>query len=376
MRKELIPIEFMTPGSEAYLSALHFGDEAAPKVYIQASLHADELPGSLASYYLHQRLLELEQQGRLRAHIVLVPFCNPLGLTQSVSYAHIGRFHLSTGQNFNRLFTVPLKQAVLAELQQDAISLGADAQENTRVLRALMTKVLQSMSPSSNVHSLHLNLLRLSHDADIVLDLHCDNDSVMHLYTLPSTWGFFEPLARHLGSQCQMVSEDSSASSFDEILSTIWLDLQKAYPDAAIEQGLYSSTVELRGEYDLSHDYAQADTDGILQFLHGHGYIALDESQVKVAPALINPPHPLEGLCYVPAPISGIVVYHVKPGQWVEEGQHVADVVDPICLRCEQVFAPHRGFVFATSGTRLAIGERKLMSISCPEDIGHIGLSP
>ena len=79
MRKELIPIEFMTPGSEAYLSALHFGDEAAPKVYIQASLHADELPGSLASYYLHQRLIELEQQGRLRAHIVLVPFAIPWG---------------------------------------------------------------------------------------------------------------------------------------------------------------------------------------------------------------------------------------------------------------------------------------------------------
>ena len=226
------------------------------------------------------------------------------------------------------------------------------------------------------MHSLHLNLLRLSHDADIVLDLHCDNDSVVHMYTLPSTWEFFEPLARHLGSQCQMVSEDSSASSFDEILSTIWLDLQRAYPNEKIEQGLYSSTVELRGEYDLSHAYAQADADGILQFLHGHGYLTLDANQVKEAPALINAPHPLEGLCYVQAPMSGIVVYHVKPGEWVDVGQHIADVVDPINLRCEQIYAPHRGFVFATSGTRLAIGERKLMSISCPEDIGHIGLSP
>ena len=334
------------------------------------------MPGSLASYYLHQELLALEQAGRLKAHIVLVPFCNPLGLTQSLSYSHIGRFHLSTGQNFNRLFTVPLRQTVLAELEQNPVALSNDAKENTRLLRGVMGKVLQAMQPSSNVHSMHLNLLRLSHDADIVLDLHCDNNSVVHMYTLPSTWDFFEPLARHLGSQCQMTSEDSSSSSFDEMLSTIWLELQRQFPDYPIEQALCSSTVELRGEYDLSHEYAQADADGILQFLHGHGYIALSEDRVKEVPALITPPHPLEGLCYVQAPMSGIVVYKVKPGQWVDVGQHLVDVIDPINLRCESVYSAYRGFVFATSGTRLAIGERKLLSISCPEDIGHIGLSP
>lgn len=374
MRKELLPIEFMSPGSEAYITALHFGDESLPKIYIQASLHADELPGSLACFYLHQRFLDLEAQGCLHAHIVLVPFCNPLGLAQSVNYFHLGRFHLATGQNFNRLFTVPIKQAVFAELERNPLDLSTEAKRNTQLLRGVMAKVLTTMLPNSNVHSLHLHLLRLVHDADIALDLHCDNDAVMHMYTLPSTWPLFEPLARYLGSQCQMLSEDSSASSFDEIFSTLWQDLQKYFPDYPIEQGLASTTVELRGEFDLRNEYAQADADGIIEFLNQQGYLKL--CSAKVMPALLNPPHPLEGLYYVPTPCSGIVVYHAKAGDWVDEGQLIAEVLNPLTLERVPVHSLYRGFVFATSGSRLAAGERKLMSISCAGDIGNAGLSP
>lgn len=39
---------------------------AAGQVYIQASLHADELPGMLVAWHLKQRLAELEAAGRLR----------------------------------------------------------------------------------------------------------------------------------------------------------------------------------------------------------------------------------------------------------------------------------------------------------------------
>lgn len=374
MRTEILPIEFMTPGMQAQVTALHFGDESLPKVYIQSSLHADEMPGSVAAYHLHKMLLKLEQEDRLQAHIVLVPLCNPLGLGQMVDYMHIGRFHLPTAQNFNRLFTVPLSQAVLDELAAHPIEFSPDAQENTSRLRKVIGRVLEQMRATNNVHSMHLNLLRLSYDADIVLDLHCDNFAVAHMYTMPQTWGPFEPLARYIGSECQLVAVDSSASSFDEVLSGVWVNLRQHYPNEAIEQALISSTVELRGEYQLSHELGEHDADGIIQYLAQRGYIALDT--IKPMPDLVNEPHPLEGLYYVPSPACGVVIYKVKAGEWVSAGQELADIINPVTLECTTVYSEFYGFVFATSGERVASGNRKLLSISCPVSIGNEGLSP
>lgn len=375
MRTELLAIGHMTPGMQAHISALHFGDENLPKVYIQSSLHADEMPGSLAAYHLHKILRDLEQQGRLKAHIVLVPMCNPLGLGQTIDYMHIGRFHLPTAQNFNRLHTIPFAHLVLKELASQPIAFTDDIKTNTRLVREVMGRALDTVVPSTNVQSMHLHLMRLAYDADIVLDLHCDNFSVLHMYTTPLGWEKLEVLARYLGSACQLLAPDSNASSFDEVFSTAWLAVQKQYPDVAIDpHALVSCTVEFRGEYDLSHDLASQDADGIVQFLAHQGYIDLAET--KPVPELLNEPHPLFGLYYLPAPVSGIVVYKVRAGDWVSAGQEVAEIVNPITLESTVIKSEYYGFVYALSGARVATGERKLMSISCPFDIGNDGLSP
>ncbi|NEN76044.1 succinylglutamate desuccinylase/aspartoacylase family protein [Pelistega sp. NLN82] len=374
MRREQILLERMPLGSQASITALHFGNESLPKVYIQASLHADEMPGSLAAYYLHQQFLQLEKENRLNAHIVLVPLCNPLGLGQLIDYMPIGRFHLGTGQNFNRLFTVPLRQKLEEYLEKKALVLGHDARKNTVALREAIRNILVEIKPNNAVHSMHLSLLRLCYDADIVLDLHCDNIATVHLYTLPSTWHDFEPLARYLGSKCQLLSMDSGADSFDEILSTLWVGLQERYPSIPIPQALISATVELRGERDLSHKMAQKDAEGIIQFLAHKQYISLDK--VSALPPLLNPPHPLEGLYYVPAPCSGIIVYRVGVDEWVKVGQPLVDIVDPISLHITTVKSPYEGYIFALSGVRVAHAENKLLSISCSHDIGSQGLSP
>ena len=104
MKKRQIPLSCGVPGTETVLTAFEYGPQQAPrKVYIQASLHADELPGSLVAWQLCQQLQELEAQQRISSQIVVVPLCNPLGLRQSVMYSQIGRFDLATGQNYNRL---------------------------------------------------------------------------------------------------------------------------------------------------------------------------------------------------------------------------------------------------------------------------------
>lgn len=377
MEKRVYPLRHATPGTETVVTAFHFGPATAQrKVYMQASLHADELPGSLVAHHLFERLERLEAAGRLQARIVLVPMCNPLGLRQNILYSHIGRFDFASGQNYNRLRSLRLHDWVAGRLQQQGFVPAADAAANVRQIRAVMQASLAAFEPQTSVEALQTVLVGLACDADLVLDLHCDNHAVLHLYTLPQLWEAFEPMARHLGSECHILAEDSQSDSFDEVLSTPWLKLQRMYPDAAIPLACHSATVELRGERDLSHAWARQDADALLQYLHLLGDVQLPHDDVRGAPGLACPPHPLQGMQYVNAPMPGIVVYHVQAGDWVQAGQPVADVVDPVNQDVRTVTSPIDGVVFATSGQRFVHPENKLMSISGARDAGNSGLSP
>src|SRR4051812_38672388 len=87
------------------LTSFHYGAPGTgKKVYIQAALHADEVPGMLVAQFLRTELAALEAAGKLRGEIVLVPAANPLGLAQAIHGAPFGRFDLSTGTNFNRAY--------------------------------------------------------------------------------------------------------------------------------------------------------------------------------------------------------------------------------------------------------------------------------
>ena len=377
MQKETVTLIGSTPGTNYQLTALHFGPDNGKKVYLQASLHGDELPGSLVAYYLHQLLLSLEQEGRLEARIVLVPFCNPIGLGQMLNYQPIGRFHFASAQNFNRLTPdFNLSQKLIALIEREGIAWSDTAADNTALLRRYLKRVIDEIEVFSETDSMHKTLLSWAYDADIVLDLHCDNHAVLHMYGCPESWHRLEPLARYLGSQCQLLSEDSGSNSFDEVLYSIWPRLRAHFPTVPLELACIGSTVEFRGEYQLSHELAAQDAEALIQYLNQQGYLQLPEERHQALPALAREPHPLGGLCYIDAPTSGIAVYLVQPGDWVEAGQAIVDIVDPISLAKTTVRSPAAGVVFAHSGQRLARPERKLMSISSPVEQGNAGLSP
>ena len=73
-RHQIHPLLAPVPGTERFIHSFHYGPaQPQGKVYIQASLHADELPGMLVAWHLKQRLAELQTAGRLRSEIVIVP---------------------------------------------------------------------------------------------------------------------------------------------------------------------------------------------------------------------------------------------------------------------------------------------------------------
>ena len=158
------------PGITRQLHSFHFGPRGGGKVYIQASLHADELPGMLVAWHLKSRLGELEQQGCLQREIILVPVANPVGLEQVLLDAPLGRFELQSGENFNRNF-VDLSDSIGDQIEEH---LTEDPAHNLALIREYLRRGLDAHPARTPLQAQRLILQRLACDADMVLDLHCD----------------------------------------------------------------------------------------------------------------------------------------------------------------------------------------------------------
>ena len=337
------------PGTARQIHSFHFGPEHAEgKVYIQASLHADELPGMLVAWHLKARLAQLAAAGRLRSEVVLVPVANPVGLEQVLMDIPLGRFELESGQNFNRLF-VDLSEAVGDQVEA---FLGNDPQRNARLIRTALSQALAAQTASTQLQSQRLVLQRLACDADMVLDLHCDFEAVAHLYTTPEAWPQVEPLARYLGSEANLLATDSGGQSFDECFTLVWWQLQQRFAKRfPIPLGSFSVTVELRGQGDVNHGLAALDCQAIIDYLIHFGAI---EGDAAPLPALPYPATPLAGVEPVTTPVGGLLVFSALPGEYLEAGQRVAEIIDPITDRVTPVHCRNAGLLYARSLRRMA----------------------
>lgn len=352
-------------GAQKTLVSLHYGDPAArPKVYLQASLHAEELPGMLVAHHLRQALDEADRQGLIRGCVVLVPAANPIGLAQRLDHKAMGRFEFDTSQNFNRHYP-DLAEAVFDSLRT---RLGADAAANVATVRAAVTRWLNDWQPVTELDSLRRELLRLSHDADVVIDLHCDWEAVLHLYCEEACWAPLEPLARLTGARAVLLARDSGGGPFDECLSGLWWQLAERLRAAGLSnplpQGCASTTLELRGETDVSHELAQADAKALMAYLCHLGVVGGDRPAL---PAPLCQPTPLSGSETLHTPVPGVVVYRARPGDVLAAGDPVADVIDPTApgqARVHTVCAGVSGVLYATVAQRYAVAGGELGKIA------------
>ena len=333
-------------GSHKTLTSFHFGTSGCgPKVYLQASLHAEELPGMLVAHHLRALLEAAEAAGAVRGEIVLVPLANPIGLAQRLNHRPMGRFELDSAENFNRHY--PDLAKAIAPALRDA--LGPDAQANVAQVRAAIGGHLRNWVPASELQSLRRTLLLLAHDADSVLDLHCDSDAVMHFYTEENCWPQLAPLAHFLGSEAILLARDSGAWSFDECLSGVWWQLADALK-VALPQACCSTTIELRGEADVSHALAQADAQALFAWLqHVNAIACADAPQV---PPPRCQPTPLAGSETLNAPGPGVVVFAAEVGTALQPGDLVAQVIDPIAGQALRVEAGVAGILYARTRER------------------------
>ncbi len=349
MQTKTHPLISPTLGTHRDITSFHYGPgNGGQKIYIQSSLHADELPGMLVAWRLRRHLAEFEKAGKLRGEVVIVPVPNPIGLNQNLHGNQLGRFETNSGVNFNRNF---YDLAALIAPRIEA-RLGKDAAANKLAVRAAMKEALDEQTPHTELEALRLALQKLSYDADVVLDLHCDLDATLHLYTNPDIWNEVEPLARYLDAQASLLALNSVGNPFDEIHSFCWSDLRQKYGERfPIPNGGISVTVELRSQHDVSYELAEKDAQGIVNYLIQRGVI---DAPAPAQPPLAHAATPLAGAKPIVTPLSGVLVFRAKVGAFVEAGEPIADVVDPLTDTVTTLACTTAGVLYARHITRFA----------------------
>lgn len=361
MTAETLPIGGTAPGTAQTLAVRRFGRPGArPKVYVQAGLHTDEPPGMLAAHHLIGRLQAEAEAGRIVGEVVVVPLANPVGLSQRVMGGLVGRFDLADGINFNREYpalTEAVAQAVSDRLTDDP---GA----NAALIRAALLDANASSAAVTPAQHLKRALLGLALDADLVLDLHCENEGAVHLYTLTPLADRVGPLAALLGARALLLAPESGGHPFDEACSGPWLDLQRRFPGRPVPLACCAVTVELRGEADVSHALAAVDADALLAGMVLAG--AIDGAAPALPPARCAPTR-LADVELLSAPMPGVLVLHRAVGDSIAPGELVAEVIDPVSGAVSPLRARYAGVLFAQDSVRFVAAGRSVAKIAGTE---------
>ena len=343
----------MTPGTRRSIMAHRYqGAGDGPNIYIQAGLHGNEHAGILVCHHLLRKLDRLAEQNAVLGRIILVPAVNPMGLSQFISGELAGRFDFYSNLNFNRDFPDLLKE-VAAAVKEKLTGRGG---HNLELIRGALTEALGARTESTEAAEMKRLIMFLAADADIFLDLHTDSQSLLHVYTHAACEHFGEDLAARLGAPLVLLGADRKARACDDSLNMLWSDLAEKFPGHPIPHGCRAATVELRGRIDVDDSLAESDAANLLNFLISRKAVAgLPEEHSATARAQVAP---LTGLSFGTAPASGVAVFRKKPGEPVEDGEIVAEIVDPLAENPDgarhAVKSPCAGLLFSVSLVKLA----------------------
>lgn len=359
-RRPLLP---PSAGTARHLTSFLFGEGLrGPSAYLQAGLHADEMPGVLILQHLLPLLEVAESEGKLLGEVRVVPVANPIGLTHWAHGKPLGRHDADSLRNFNRYYPE------LATLAGDRLEarLTQDSATNLSVIRAAFTEVMDELPPGTEAEEMRIALLQWSSQADHVLDLHCDHFAMLHLYASPARPEATDALARSIGAGLVLVEAVSGGNAFDEAHTVPFLRLRERYGDRfPIPAGAFSATLEYRGQFDVDDATAAADAAGLMLYLGAMGVLAGPGPDLTLA---APPMLPLSGTVEVTAPQGGVVTWSVAPGAPVTKGQHIGHVTDPMARARLAIESPIDGILF-----------RQELWRSClrGQGLGHVaGLAP
>ncbi|HHY50040.1 MAG TPA: succinylglutamate desuccinylase, partial [Alphaproteobacteria bacterium] len=309
------------PGSATEFVWYVIGPRDAPeKVHLQAALHADEMPGTMVLHHLLPMLVQADSAGLLNARFSVMPIASPLGMGNFAFYRHVGRYDPRSGVNYNRRW--PDLYALIRT--QISGRLNEDERFNVNLIRKAVAQWIDSQQPRTAAEQVRLAILREAHDAEFVLDLHCDSDSLPYIYTSPELMPELQDLADWMGAAATLTAADSGGGSFDEVLPQLYRKIAQANPGKPVPMATATATLEYRGQADVFDMTGADDARRLWGFLCGRGLIAADPGE---RPPAMPGGTPFEATEIVRVDRPGLVAYRVELGERVTRGQPVADLI-------------------------------------------------
>ncbi|WEX77684.1 succinylglutamate desuccinylase/aspartoacylase family protein [Sinorhizobium numidicum] len=329
-----------TMGIEWRLPVFRFAgiEPGAPRTYIQAALHANELPGTALAHFLLEKLRHADRNGAILGDVIIVPQANPIGAAQTHFGELEGRFDLGSRTNFNRDF--PL----IALRERGSLLENIDRYPATDRLKR---------------HLLHMAL-----GAELILDLHCDDEGLQYAYIDEAFWPEAADLAAALDMKAVLLS-DGESSAFEEAVAYAWKYQAEGERKTRLP-GRLSVTVELRGTRDVSSETARNDAEGVWRFLVGRGVIA---ATLPEPPVFAGKAVPLDNVEMIRAPQAGAILFHRDIGESVKAGDVLATIVTKPGMPdgTVEVRAPQDGLIVTRVSTRFARRRSDLMKVACAE---------
>ena len=291
------------------------GNGTGPAVYIQAGIHGNEHPGILVAVKLIELIKGILSTHPLKGSITIVPLCNPIALSQTVQGEILGRFDIHTGKNFNRHFP-DLSNKVIDKCHATR---GEDIDIST--VRAVLKAMLDGHTLDDPSEQMKSDLFLLASQHDIVIDLHADNRSILHVYTPEHGEDITKILTAELECNLALTGTHDSTGGLDDALNYFWSTIQCEF---LLKTLPVAYTIELRGRYDISEKLTTQDATALFNFL-----CQTDVLDDKV-PAKQNAPavFPVSGIDSPKAPKSGVLKLHRKLGDQIVEGDLIAEIME------------------------------------------------
>ena len=359
MRIETAPLTGASAGTRREVTLYRYGAcGVGRKVYLQAGLHADEMPGILVLQHLMGLLDEAEARGQIAGEVLVVPVANPIGLSQWAWQRPLGRHEADSLHNFNRGF--PELARLVGDRLEGVLTASEDA--NLHLIRAAFRAALAQVDPRSDMSEQMVALMNWSCDADYVLDLHCDHFAVLHLYASNARPQDTALLGRSIGARLALTADVSGGNAFDEAHTVPWAQLGARYGARfPIPAGCFSTTLEYRGQFDVEEGLAAQDAANLMTFLAGIGVVTGWDRQPAHPDATLRP---LAGAAEIFAPQGGVVTWDVPVGAEVVTGQVLGHVTDPVARRRMPVVSTTDGMLFRCELWRSCLRGQSLADVA------------
>ncbi len=212
-------------------------------------------------------------------------------------------------------------------------------------------------------------MLGLAIDADRVYDLHTEEDALFAAVLSP--WVVEQAAELVADVAPELVFYADYPPLFDTACSRPWHALRQHFAGRVpVRQGCLSVTLEMRGVASIDAAQVERDADGLLRMLRRCGAVAGDPGPL---PPLASQPIRFEGVEFVRAARSGVVIYRAELGDRIAAGQLIAEVVDPTganpALSRTEVRSGTDGVLFCRRHTMLVRPDDVIAKVAGPNPL-------